>query len=74
MCVSLLCKGEGRMRRLGSKEDVDTLLYHRGLEAACWSMPGEIEFGGLAIRMPVVGLTMGIALRLRTAAGSWSLT
>ena len=32
-------------------------------------MPGEIEDGGLAIRIPVLGLTIGIALLVRTAEG-----
>ena len=32
-------------------------------------MAGEMEEGGLGTRMPVVGLTIGIALRVRNADG-----
>ncbi len=32
-------------------------------------MPGDMESGRLGTRMPVLGLTIGIAFRARTAAG-----
>ena len=35
-------------------------------------MAGDIEDGGLGTRMPVLGLTMGMALRVRKAEGWWS--
>ena len=37
-------------------------------------MPGEMEDGGLAMRLPVEGLTIGMALlRVRIADGWWIL-
>lgn len=38
----------------------------------CCILAGETEGGGLDIVMPVAGLTMGMALRARVAAGWWS--
>ena len=35
---------------------------------------GEIEVGGLVKVMPVLGLTIGITLRVRTAEGCWKFT
>ena len=32
-------------------------------------LPGEMEFGGLATLIPVEGLTIGIAFRVRNADG-----
>ncbi len=43
--------------------------YHLRAAVACCIIPGEIDDGGLAIRIPVVGLTMGIAFLVRTADG-----
>lgn len=34
-------------------------------------MAGDIEEGGLGTRMPVLGLTIGMALRVRKAEGWW---
>ena len=34
-------------------------------------MAGDMEEGGLGTRMPVLGLTMGMALRVRKAEGWW---
>ena len=39
----------------------------------CCIMAGDIEDGGLGTRMPVFGFTMGMALRVRRAAGWWIL-
>jgi len=48
-------------------------VYHRRAAVVCCIIPGEtefgIEFGGLATRIPVLGLTIGIAFRVRTADG-----
>ena len=38
----------------------------------CCIMAGDMEDGGLGTRMPVLGLTMGMALRVRKAEGWWS--
>jgi hypothetical protein len=43
--------------------------HHRGWLLCI--MPGEIDEGGLETRMPVLGLTMGMAFRVRTAEGWW---
>lgn len=34
-------------------------------------MAGEIDDGGEGRRMPVLGFTIGMALRVRSAAGWW---
>lgn len=34
-------------------------------------MAGDIDEGGEGTRMPVLGLTMGMALRVRRADGWW---
>ena len=34
-------------------------------------MAGDMEEGGLGTRIPVLGLTMGMALRVRKAEGWW---
>lgn len=40
----------------------------------CCIIPGEMDEGGLAMRLPVEGLTMGMALlRERRAEGWWIL-
>lgn len=49
------------------------VLYHRLAAVVCCIIPGEIDDGGLAIRMPVLGLTIGIAFLVRTADGWWIL-
>ncbi len=42
------------------------------MAVVCCIMPGEMDDGGLAMRVPVDGLTMGMALlRERTAEGWW---
>ena len=46
-----------------------SFVYHLHAAVVCCIIPGEIEDGGLATRMPVLGLTMGIAFRVRTAEG-----
>lgn len=38
----------------------------------CIREPGDTDGGGLDIVMPVAGLIMGMALRVRVAAGWWS--
>jgi len=44
--------------------------YHRRAAVACCIMPGEMDDGGLAMRVPVDGLTIGMALvRERSADG-----
>ena len=35
----------------------------------CCIIPGEIDDGGLATRIPVLGFTIGMAFRVRTADG-----
>jgi hypothetical protein len=48
--------------------------YHRRAAVVCCIIPGEIDDGGLAMRLPVEGLTMGMALlRDRIAEGWWIL-
>lgn len=47
----------------------ESVVYHPRAAVVCCIIAGEIEEGGLAIRMPVLGLTMGIAFRVRIAAG-----
>lgn len=42
--------------------------YHRRW---CCIMPGEIDVGGLVRVIPVLGLTMGMTLRVRAADGCW---
>jgi hypothetical protein len=44
-------------------------LYHLRVAVVCCIIPGEIDDGGLATRMPVLGLTMGIAYVARSADG-----
>ena len=46
--------------------------YQWRVYACCCIMAGDIEDGGLGTRMPVLGLTMGMALRVRKAEGWWS--
>jgi len=44
--------------------------YHRRAAVVCCIKPGEIDDGGLAMRLPVEGLTIGMALlRERIADG-----
>ena len=43
--------------------------YHRDGGVGCCIIPGEMDDGGLATRMPVMGLTMGIAFLVRRAEG-----
>jgi len=46
--------------------------YHRRAAVVCCIIPGEMDDGGLAMRMPVEGLTIGMALvRERSADGWW---
>lgn len=42
--------------------------YHRRW---CCIMPGEMDVGGLVSVTPVLGLTIGITLRVRDAVGCW---
>lgn len=42
--------------------------YHRRW---CCIIPGEMDVGGLVKVMPVLGLTMGMTLRVRDADGCW---
>ena len=45
-------------------------LYHRRAAVVWCIIPGEIDDGGLAMRLPVEGLTIGMALvRERIAEG-----
>jgi hypothetical protein len=50
---------------------IGSILYHLRAAVACCIIPGEIDDGGLATRMPVLGLTMGIAFLVRSADGWW---
>jgi len=43
--------------------------YHRRARVCCCILAGEIDSGGLATRMPVLGLTIGMAFLVRTADG-----
>lgn len=43
--------------------------YHRRPMTLCCIRAGETDGGGLDMEMPVAGLTMGMALRARVAAG-----
>ena len=45
--------------------------YHRRAYVCCCILAGDEDCGGEATRMPVVGLTMGMALRARMADGWW---
>lgn len=36
-------------------------------------MPGDMEVGGLVKVIPVLGLTIGMTLRVRDAEGCWKL-
>jgi len=49
-------------------------LYQRRASVVCCIKPGEIDDGGLATVMPVLGLTIGMAFRVRTADGWWILS
>jgi hypothetical protein len=49
------------------------VLYHRRPRLCCILAPGDTEGEGLDMVMPVNGLTMGMALRGRLAAGWWIL-
>lgn len=52
-------------------QEVETL-YHRRAAVVCCIMPGEMDDGGLAMRFPVEGFTMGIALvREERIAEGW---
>jgi hypothetical protein len=44
-------------------------IYHRRPTMECCILPGETDGDGLDMEIPVAGLTMGIALRPRVAAG-----
>lgn len=46
--------------------------YHRRPMDCCCIRPGDTDGGGLDIEMPVAGLIIGIALRVRVAEGWWS--
>lgn len=51
-----------------------TLLFPSRVYHRRWSgciMPGEMEEGGLETRMPVLGLTIGMAFLDRIAEGWW---
>ena len=50
---------------LGARRHV----YQRRVYVCCCILTGEMDRGGLATRMPVLGLTMGMALRDRRAEG-----
>jgi len=43
-------------------------VYHRR-PIACCILAGDTDGGGLDMLIPVLGLTMGMALRIRVAAG-----
>ena len=45
--------------------------YQRRVYVCCCIMAGEMDRGGLATLIPVLGLTIGIALRVRNADGWW---
>lgn len=47
------------------------LFYHRRTAVACCIMPGEMEDGGLAMRLPVEGFTIGMALLRERIADGW---
>jgi len=46
-------------------------LYHRREAVVCCITPGEMEDGGLEMRVPVMGFTIGIALLLERRAEGW---
>jgi len=55
----------------GSKSWPSQALYHRRAAVCCCIMPGEMDEGGLAMRVPVVGFTMGMALLRERMADGW---
>jgi len=44
-------------------------VYQRRLIVCCCILAGDTDWGGLDMLIPVLGLTMGIAFRIRVAAG-----
>jgi len=46
-------------------------LYHRRVNVCCCILAGEMDNGGLATLIPVLGLTIGMAFLVRMAEGWW---
>lgn len=61
---------ESNAKRIARAQQGDS--YHRRAAVVC-IIPGEIDEGGLATRMPVLGFTIGMAFRVRIADGWWIL-
>ena len=62
---------ESGRRQIASFVRLPKSRYQRRTYVCCCIWPGEMERGGLATRIPVLGLTMGMALRVRRAEGWW---
>jgi len=56
-------------RERGFLKQSSPIFYQRRATVCCCIIPGEIDDGGLETRIPVLGLTIGIAFRERTAEG-----
>lgn len=60
----------GEQRLVGNQCGRCTYVYHRRPIGWC-ILAGDTDCGGLDMLIPVLGFTIGIALRIRVAAGWW---
>jgi hypothetical protein len=70
-------RGEHAMSLSGPLPNGTATCQNRGPHHRRWAFcieAGEIDVGGLVKVMPVLGLTIGITLRVRTADGCWKFT
>lgn len=62
-----------RLERLVGESRHDDL-YQRRTNVCCCILAGDIDSGGLATLIPVLGFTIGIAFLVRIADGWWILS